>query len=84
MTYLSFPTYLLLAREKSSATKDITKSVLVALLTFLAANNSLSLSSSAVTLNEIVSTSVPRGLQFASYLAWEYNGATVYMLRSSF
>lgn len=49
-TCLSLPTYELLAREKSSATKDITKSVLVALLIFLAANSNLSLSSSAVNL----------------------------------
>lgn len=49
--YLSFPTYALLALEKSSATKDITKSVLVALLIFLAANNNLSLSSSAANEN---------------------------------
>jgi len=47
-TYLSFPTYALLEREKSSATKDMMKSVPVALLIFLAANNSLSVSFSAV------------------------------------
>ena len=47
-TYLTLPTYVLLAREKSSATKEMMKSVLVALLIFLAASNSLSFSSSAV------------------------------------
>lgn len=46
-TCLSFPTYVLLARENSSATNDMTKSVLVALLIFLAASNNLSLASSA-------------------------------------
>jgi hypothetical protein len=40
-TYLNLPTYVLLALEKSSEAKDITKSVLVALLIFLAANNNL-------------------------------------------
>lgn len=42
------PTYVEEAREKSSATKEMANSVLVALLIFLAANSSLSLSSSAV------------------------------------
>lgn len=46
-TCLSFPTYVLLEREKSSATKDMMKSVPVALLTFFAANNNLSVSFSA-------------------------------------
>lgn len=43
---LSLPTYVEEAREKSSATKEMANSVLVALLIFLAANSSLSLSSS--------------------------------------
>jgi len=41
---------LLLAREKSSAAKDMTKPVPVALLILLAANNNLLLSFSAVQL----------------------------------
>lgn len=49
-TCLNLPTYVLLAREKSSATKDIMNSVLVALLILLAANNNLSFSPSAVNL----------------------------------
>lgn len=47
-TCLSLPTYVLLDREKSFATKDMTKSMPVALLVFLAANNNLSVPSSAV------------------------------------
>jgi hypothetical protein len=49
-TCLSLPTYLLLAREKSSAAKDMIKSVPVALLIFLAANNNLLFSCSAIQL----------------------------------
>jgi len=44
MLDLSFQTYTLLEREKSSTTKDMMKSVPVELLIFLEANNNLSVS----------------------------------------